>query len=201
MATSTTTQIPTTVFSSYIITNKTLDHYLNITTLHLLKSALFNYSNSSQLTAGDFAEKFVINQANEVKLQKSLEQRETSLWLKIIRINKDKPGETVNAIQFKLTFQDCTQVDISWQTIFVAVLSSLCVILMSSLAIMLILYKQRNDPSKETVDDNDSRNDESTKRPQQDETFINPRRTSSYDYNTLNRASMSAVDMRDIPEE
>lgn len=123
-----------------------------------------------------------------------LEQTETNLKLQIIKTANDivgTPGErrkAVNAIQFILSIEDCNQV--SWQTIVVAILSSVCVALMSSLAIMLILYQQKglirtgNGDAEERGDEINYASDF-----RQDESFINPRRTSSYEFNTLPKHS------------
>lgn len=113
--------------------------------------------------------------------------------MQIIRTADDivgTPGErrqAVNAIQFILTIEDCNQV--SWQTIVVAILSSVCVVLMSSLAIMLILYQQKGFIRTGNDDDRPTEMQYSG-----DETFINPRRTSSYEFSTLSKHSESTVE-------
>lgn len=141
---------------------------------------------------GECAEKFRITKEKELKLTERLSQPETNLRLQIIR-NSDEivgtPGErrqAINAIQFNLNIEDCNQV--SWQTIVVAVLSSVCIVLMSLLAIMLILYQQKG--FIKTVNSDEERTSEHNIR---DESFINPRRTSSYEFSSLSRHSVSTV--------
>lgn len=130
-----------------------------------------------------------------------LEQTETNLKLQIIRTANDivgTPGErrqAINAIQFILVIEDCNQV--SWQTILVAILSSCCVALMSTLAIMLILYQQKgliktaNDGLEEQPEEMSDVNH------LKDESFINPRRTPSYEFNSLSKHSESTLDKRE----
>lgn len=94
--------------------------------------------------------------------------------------------QAVNAIQFTLTIRDCNQ--ITWQTILVAVLTSICVVLSAIVAIMLILYQQRG--LIKTEDDDSSEgmaSQNSTYHPSNDETFINPRRTSSYEFGSISK--------------
>lgn len=125
-----------------------------------------------------------------------LEQTETNLKLQIIRTANDivgTPGErrqAINAIKFILNIMDCNQVN--WQTIVVAVLSSVCVALISSLAIMLILYQQRG--LIKTGNDDD-RADELGQLPKNfpEETFINPRRTSSYEFTSLSKQTANTT--------
>lgn len=140
---------------------------------------------------GEFAETFNITKENELKLYARLDQSETNLRLQIIRTSSDiagTPGErrqAINAILFILTIEDCNQV--SWQTILVAILSSICVALLSSLAIMLILYQQKGLIS--TKDGDDTNEGMPYRNNFQDETFINPRRTSSYEFSSLSKHS------------
>lgn len=122
-----------------------------------------------------------------------LERTKTDLKLQIIRMANDIAGtpterrQAINAIQFNLVIEDCNQV--SWQTVLVAILSSACVALMSSLAIMLILYQQKSlgqsSGDDERADDMPYRSD------LRDESFINPRRTSSYEFSSLSKHSES----------
>lgn len=119
--------------------------------------------------------------------------------LQIIRTEDDivgTPGErrkAVNAIQFILVIEDCNLV--SWQTVAVAILSSVCVALMSSLAIMLILYQQRG-LIKSGNEDEEA--DEVRYRSNfREETFINPRRTSSYEFSSLSKHSESTLERQE----
>lgn len=146
---------------------------------------------------GEFAETFNITKDNELKLFGRLEQTETNLKLQIIRTANDivgTPGErrqAINAVKFILNIMDCNQVN--WQTIVVAILSSVCVALISSLAIMLILYQQRG--LIRTGNDED-RAEELAQIPANftsDETFINPRRTSSYEFTALSKQSANTT--------
>lgn len=151
--------------------------------------------NTSQFT-GEFAETFNITKEKELKLFGRLEQTETNLKLQIIRTANDivgTPGErrqAVNAIQFILIIEDCNQ--ISWQTVVVAVLSSVCVTLMSSLAIMLILYQQKG-----LIRNDEERADGSQYVGIREETFINPRRTSSYDFNSISKHSDTTTEQQE----
>lgn len=133
-----------------------------------------------------------------MKLVERLSQPETNLRLQIIRTANDiagTPGErrqAINAIQFNLIIVDCNQV--SWQTILVAVLSSVCVVLMSSLAIMLILYQQKG-LIKTSNDEVDERHPYQSG--MRDESFINPRRTSSYEFSSLSKSSALSVERQE----
>lgn len=150
---------------------------------------------------GENAEKFRITDDKEIKLYDRLSQPETNLRLQIIRTSNDIVGtpterrQAINAIQFNLNLVECNQV--SWQTIVVAILSSACVALMSSLAIMLILYQQRG-LIKSTNDD--EKGEERVQYPAanvRDESFINPRRTSSYEFSTMSRNSASTLERQE----
>lgn len=132
-----------------------------------------------------------------------LEQPETNLRIQIIKTSEEIIGtpterrKAVNAIEFILNIEDCNQV--SWQTIVVAVLSSVCLALMSSLAIMLILYQQKG-LIKSSANDDDRPLEE--RNPQfanniRDESFINPRRTSSYEFSTMSRQSTSTLERQE----
>lgn len=154
---------------------------------------------------GEFAETFDITRDNELKLNGRLEQTETNLKLQIIRTANDivgTPGErrqAINAIQFILIIDDCNQV--SWQTIVVAILSSVCLALMSSLAIMLILYQQKG--CIKTGNDDDRGEDRRSPYPAgdlRDESFINPRRTSSYEFSTLSKQSESTLERQETKD-
>lgn len=151
-----------------------------------------------QTTTGENAEKFKITDDKEIKLYDRLSQPETSLRIQIIRTSNDIVGtpterrQAVNAIQFTLNIEECNQV--SWQTIVVAILASICVTLMSSLAIMLILYQQKG--LIRTSSEDGAGNDEriayaagGNSSGPRDESFINPRRTSSYEFGTMSRPS------------
>lgn len=103
--------------------------------------------------------------------------------------------QAINAIQFNLNIEDCNQV--SWQTIVVAVLSSACVVLMSSLAIMLILYQQKG-LIKSSDDDERAEERIPPSGPNiPDESFINPRRTSSYEFSTMSRNSTTTTERQE----
>lgn len=113
-----------------------------------------------------------------------------------------KETETVCAIRLCLTVKDCNRV--TWQTVTVIILSSFSVLLLSTLAIMLILYQQRGIIGKGRCNDDD---DDDFGRPRagpayqtdlRDNTFINPRRTSSYDFNTLSRNSNSELNRQNV---
>lgn len=129
-----------------------------------------------------------------------LEQSETNLKLQIIRTSNDiigTPGErrqAINAIQFILNIEDCDQV--SWQTIVVAILSSVCLALMSSLAIMLILYQQKGF-IRSSQDDDRAEESHLSQIRSHDETFINPRRTSSYEFSSLSKHSESTLETQE----
>lgn len=144
---------------------------------------------------GEFAETFNISKENELKLYGRLDQTETTLRLQIIRTSSEMagtPGErrqAINAIVFNLQIEDCNQV--SWQTILVAILSSICVALMSSLAIMLILYQQKG--LINTKENENSAEEMSYRNNFPDETFINPRRTSSYEFSSISKHSESTT--------
>lgn len=119
--------------------------------------------------------------------------------MQIIRLANDFVGtvgerrQAINAIQFTLIVEDCNQ--ISWQTILVAVLSSVCVVLMSTLAIMLILYQQRGLIKSSNNDDDKTEEQVPTFATGfRDESFINPRRTSSYEFSTLSRNSAATIE-------
>lgn len=135
-----------------------------------------------------------------------LEITEVSLRLQIIQILKDKPAtqsdrrKAINGILLILTIEDCTAANdtVSWQTILVAVLSSICVTLMSSLAIMLILYQQKG--LIKSDDDDDRLEDRRYPAHFNDETFINPRRTSSYEFNSISKHSESTLDKQETEE-
>lgn len=109
--------------------------------------------------------------------------------------------ETICEIEFNLIIDDCNR--ITWQTLAVIILSSLIVLLISTLAIMLILYQQKGLIGKSQEDD-----DEDNERPPdnsafpnnlKDQTFINPRRTSSYEFaSNISRHSSSELDKSDI---
>lgn len=169
----------------------------SFTRLHVIRVT----NRFSKLPAtGEFAETFDITRDNELKLNGRLEQTETNLKLQIIRTANDivgTPGErrqAINAIQFILIIEDCNQV--SWQTIVVAVLSSVCLALMSSLAIMLILYQQKGCIKQ----GNDEDRGEDLPYPAgdlRDESFINPRRTSSYEFSTLSKQSESTLERQE----
>lgn len=123
--------------------------------------------------------------------------------LQIIRTANDiigTPGErrqAINAIQFILNIEDCNQV--SWQTIVVAILSSVCVALMSILAIMLILYQQKG--LIRTRNDDDQADDLPFSGTQfSDESFINPRRTSSYEFSTLSKHTENSFEERETKD-
>ena len=124
--------------------------------------------------------------------------------LQLIRTSDDAgtPSErrqAVNAMQFNLSIEDCNQV--SWQTIVVAILSSVCVVLTSSLAIMLILYQQKG-LIRASAGDDELAAEERARQPSEanlhDESFINPRRTSSYEFNSLSRHSVSTLMGQDM---
>lgn len=152
------------------------------------------------IPTGEFAETFNITKENHLRLEGRLEQTETNLKLQIIRTYTDivgTPGErrqAINALQFILVIQDCNQV--SWQTILVAILSSTSIALLSTLAIMLILFHQNGYMNRKT---DDERADEL--RGYSDdfhgETFINPRRTSSYEFSTLSKHSESTMEQQE----
>lgn len=133
---------------------------------------------------GDVADAFEITDAHDLKFVKNLEREQTEVRLKvqIIRIATDIAGtdgerrQAVNAIEFVITIIDCNQV--SWQTVLVAILSSVCVVLISFLAIMAILYHQKGKNEDGKQDNGDSM---PYSKPN-DETFINPRRTSDQLY-------------------
>lgn len=157
---------------------------------------------SSCSLSGEFAETFTITKEKELKLCGRLEQTETNLKLQIIRTANDivgTPGErrqAINAIQFILIIEDCNQV--SWQTIVVAILSSVCVALMSSLAIMLILYQQRG--LIRTKNDEDSHDENPYGAHVRDESFINPRRTSSYEFSSISKHSDATLERQEKTE-
>lgn len=147
---------------------------------------------------GQFQEKFLIireNEENRLILNETLDVSELNLGLYLIRKKKGTPSEqreTVNALLIILTIEDCNKV--TWQTITVAILSSACVVLLSSLAIMLILFQQNGligqraeEKTEETPYSAESR----------DNTFINPRRTSSYEFTSLSRRSGSTLEHQD----
>ena len=137
-----------------------------------------------------------------MKLFGRLEQPETNLKLQIIRTANDiagTPGErrqAINAIQFILVLEDCNQV--SWQTVVVAILSSVSVALMSSLAIMLILYQHKGF----ITNGNDEERGDDIPDPDfsRDETFINPRRTSSYEFSSLSKLSDLTVNHQETKD-
>lgn len=132
-----------------------------------------------------------------------LEQIETNLKLQIIRTANDiigTPGErrqAINAIQFILNLEDCNQV--SWQTIVVAILSSVCVFLTSTLAIMLILYQQKG-LIRTRNDDERAEDLPYTGTQFSDESFINPRRTSSYEFSTLSKHTEISYEDRETKD-
>lgn len=150
---------------------------------------------------GDLQEKFCITDQNVIQLREKIDQSVVNLDVMNAKITSDKPNdykrEVENGIHFTLDIKDCGQ-EIRWQTILVAILASLCVVLISSLAIMYILYQQKLASSRITLDD-DYRDEMA--REKSEETFINPRRTSSYDFNTMTKPVGSSTDMKDIPEE
>lgn len=149
------------------------------------------YDDAKFCLKGDVADAFEITEAHDLKFVKNLEREQTEVRLKvqIIRIATDIAGtdgerrQAVNAIEFVITILDCNQV--SWQTIVVAILSSVCVVLMSFLAIMAILYHQKGWRNSNDDDGSSNRRDAgdnmSYSKPS-DETFINPRRTSASVY-------------------
>ena len=161
---------------------------VNITNPHL-----------STLT-GECAEKFDITEDKEIKLFNRLAQPETNLRLQIIKTSNDIVGtpterrQAINAIQFNLNIEECNQV--SWQTIVVAILSSVCVALMSSLAIMLILYQQKGLIQSGNDDERGEERMPYGGGPK-DESFINPRRTSSYEFNSMSRHSTSTLERQE----
>lgn len=120
----------------------------------------------------------------------------------------DKPfefskTETICEIQFDLNIEDCNRV--TWQTLAVIILSSLIVLLISTLAIMLILYQQKGliGRSQDDDDEDNQRPPDSSTFPNnlKDQTFINPRRTSSYEFaSNLSRHSSSENDKSDVHE-
>lgn len=160
----------------------------------------------------------MIDDQKKLKLISRLNQTDTSLRLQIIRDTNDIPGtpgerrQAINAIQFNLLIDDCNRV--SWQTVAVAILSSVCVVLLSSIAIMLILYQQKGLIMTNKEDDGDeyasstganagrSPHHQLDRPPDQsnDESFINPRRTSSYDFSAIAKAHNDAISDRQILE-
>lgn len=132
---------------------------------------------------------------NEIKLIEKLDGTELTLKLHLMKEGKsDTPSEkkiAINAIELELTIQDCNKV--TWQTIAVVVLSSICIILISTLAIMLILYQQGGLLGR-TREEDDQRADDLNYQPDlRDDTFINPRRTSSYEFSSLSKHSTSST--------
>lgn len=129
------------------------------------------------------------------------------------KLNRNTSYEQLNALRIRLLVRDCQLEKPIWQTVLVAILASLCVVLLSTVAILFILYQQQvsmnaskgsrqsNDDGTGDDYDDDARQQPPVHRSNSDETFINPRRTSSYDFNTLTKASTSGLDMRNIPEE
>lgn len=173
----------------------------------------------SRNNSGDRAKEFIIdNQAepNMLKLINQLNQTETVLRLQIIRIDKDggpsDRRQAINGIQISLLVRDCNRV--SWQTVAVAILSSICVVLLSTTAIMLILYQQKGLFMGNKDDDGDEydsstganlgRSPHQLDRPPDhanDESFINPRRTSSYDFSAIAKAHNDAISERQMETE
>jgi len=157
-----------------------------------------SFSIPLQIT-GD-AEKLRITKDKEIKLVERLGRSEVIFKLLVVRNFDNDPGtpserrRTINAIQITLLVEDCDKV--SWQTMVVAILSSVCMVLISSLAIMLILYHQKGF-IKSSQDDEERANEErsrhSAETNNRDESFINPRRTSSYEFNSISRNSISTI--------
>lgn len=144
---------------------------------------------------GQFPEKFLIvreNDVGHVMLNETLDVTELNLGLFLIRRKKGTPSEqreTVNGVLIILTVEDCNRV--TWQTICVAILSSACVVLLSSLAIMLILYQQNGLIGKR---DNEWNDETLFSAQSRENTFINPRRTSSYEFSSPSKRSGSIVE-------
>lgn len=134
---------------------------------------------------GELAEAFQISKDNELELFARIEQPETHLKVQIIRTSRDAVAtvggrrQAVNAIQFILNIEDCNQV--TWQTIVVAILSSICITLMSCLAIMLILYQQKG-LIQTNEEEEEKREETAYGRGLREESFINPRRSSPYEF-------------------
>lgn len=125
--------------------------------------------------------------------------------LEIHAIKKVKDYELRNhnvlvcKMTFRLTIDDCNRV--TWQTLSVIILSSACVILLSTLAIMLILYQQKGLIGKNRDEDDDQfdRPEDSTfSNNIKDNTFINPRRTSSYEFTNISRHSSMEINIDEV---
>lgn len=168
-----------------------------------------NYHLSNICFKSTFEDSFMINDRNEVLLTKYINQSETDISLYFFERDQGSTGvkpvvryTKFGNIRFNLTLLDCSQAPVKWQTILVAILASICVVLISSLSLMIILYKHKQTRGNSSSSQDDEFHDDRPKRPNEgEETFINPRRTSLYDYNSTAKTSTSGIEMTEIPEE
>lgn len=135
----------------------------------------------------------------EVVLNEPLQIRQLVLQLNAIRVKQnglDKDlRQTICEIKFKLTIEDCNS--ITWQTLTVIVLASLSVLLLSTLAIMLSVYHQKNLKSDYLDKDNPSNFDMNYRNDDRQYGSDHRKRRNSFDSNNTSGYDNSSYSQRD----